>query len=314
MAVRPGPPHRPATLPTTARITPKPTPPTTPLTPAAPTSAPTSAPGPATLTPGMVEAYDLAGTAWEPGPARLVYDRLARVLIARTPVPLAGRVVLDVGGGTGAAARGILAAGGRPVAVDVSLGMLRANTACVGAAMVGDGTQLPVADGSVDGVVAAFSFNHLAEPSAGFREAARVCRPGAPVLAAAFAADDRHPVKQAVDQALGEAGWVPEPWYEAMRSVVVPRLATRQGMLAAAHQGGLVGQADRLVVAVPGLRTDDLVAWRLGLAHTAPFVSRMTPGQRAAVDVRVRLLVGDDPEPLRRSIVVFAGVVPPEAR
>jgi ubiquinone/menaquinone biosynthesis C-methylase UbiE len=259
----------------------------------------------------MIQAYDRSGDAWEPGPARLVYDRLARVLVGRTPVPLAGRVVLDVGAGTGAAARSIVAAGGRPVAVDVSLGMLRANVVCAGVAVVGDGTRLPVADGSVDGVVAAFSFNHLPDPVAGFREAARVCRPGAPVLAAAYATDDRHPAKQAVDQALREAGWVPEPWYETLRSVVVPRLASCAGMLAAAHQVGLVGRADRLVVPMPGLRADDLVAWRLGLAQAAPFVGRLTPSQGAAVRDRARQLLGGDPEPLRRSIVVFAGVVPP---
>jgi SAM-dependent methyltransferase len=255
----------------------------------------------------LADAYSRTGRAWEEGPARLVYDRLAQVLVAASPVPLAGRQVLDVGAGTGAAARAIVAAGGRPVAVDVSLGMLRANTTTVGRAVVGDARRLAVRTGAVDGLVAAFSFNHLRDPATGFREARRVCRPGSPVLVAAYAADDHHPVKAAAEQAMVEAGWAPEPWYDDLRAHALPRLATVDGLRAAAGSGGLDGHAEGLVVAFPELSPGDLVAWRLGMAPTAPFLAGLAPAARARVRARALALLGATPPPLQRSIVVFTG-------
>jgi len=266
-------------------------------------SRPAAGPG------GLARAYDQTGDAWGPGPARLVYDRLAEVLVGMAPAPLVGRHVLDLGAGTGAASRRVVAAGGRPVAVDVSVGMLRANPAGAGSAVVGDATRIPLATASVDGVVAAFSFNHLPDPAAGFREVARVARRGAPVVVGTYAADDDHPVKQAVDRALGEAGWILEPWYETVRSVAAPQLATTDGMLAAAHEGGLDGRAEQVAVDLPDLDPDDLIAWRLGLAQAAPFVRQLPPAGQTDLRDRARSLLGPNPPPLRRSIVVFTGVV-----
>jgi demethylmenaquinone methyltransferase/2-methoxy-6-polyprenyl-1,4-benzoquinol methylase len=254
---------------------------------------------------GVADAYDRTGRSWEAGPARLVYDRLAEVLVAASPVSLAGRRVLDVGAGTGAAARSIRAAGGHPVAVDVSLGMLRANATSAGRAVVADARRLPVPTGAVDGVVAAFSFNHLSDPAAGFREAARVCRPGSPILAAAYAADDHHPVRAAAEQALVEAGWVVDPWYADLRTRAVPLLATADGMLAAAHTAGLAGQVAEVTVDLPDLTPADLVAWRLGMAQSAPFLATLAPAARARVHTRARHLLGPTPPPLRRSTIVL---------
>jgi ubiquinone/menaquinone biosynthesis C-methylase UbiE len=256
----------------------------------------------------LARAYDRTGATWERGPARLVYDRLARVLVERSPVPLAGRLVLDVGAGTGAAGRSILAAGGTPVAVDVSAAMLRANPGGARRAIVGDATQLALAAGCVDGLVAAFSFNHLDHPSAGFREALRVCRSGSPVLVAAYASDDTHPVKQAVEQALVEAGWAAAAWYEVLRRTVAAQLSTPARMTAAARTAGLVGRSDRMEVDLADLDADDLVTWRLGMASAAPFLAGLDASARHRVRSRARQLLGDERLPLRRSIVAFAGV------
>jgi ubiquinone/menaquinone biosynthesis C-methylase UbiE len=256
----------------------------------------------------MTQAYDRAAVAWEQGPAQLVYDHLAGVLVARSPVPLSGRVVLDIGAGTGAAGRHIDAAGGRTVAVDLSFGMLRANPAGQGLAVVTQATQLAIAVGSVDGAVASFSFNHLPDPAAGLREADRSCRPSSPILVSAYAADDHHPVKDAVEQALVEAGWAAERWFDQLRRAALPLLATPDGMADAARQAGLDGRVEQLQVEIPGLSANDLVAWRLGLAQAAPFLAGLDPETRHAVYRRARRLLGDHPPPLRRSIVVFAGL------
>lgn len=262
----------------------------------------------------IARAYDRSAAAWQDGPGRLVYDHLAVALVALVeagPVGtggLAGRRVLDVGSGTGAASRAITAAGGTPVAVDRSPGMLRADPAGPGRSLVSDATRLGVATGAVDGVVAAFSFNHLPDPVPAFREAVRVCGPGSPVLVATYAADDAHPAKGAVERALAEVGWAPEPWYEGFRSHAASRMGTPAGLAGAAAAAGLEARSTRLEVEVPGLGPDDLIRWRLGMAQTAPFLAAAPPATRAAVHRRARSLLGDDPPPLRRALVVAVGL------
>ncbi len=254
----------------------------------------------------VARAYDRTGDAWSHGPA-LVYDRLATALVARSSVPLAGRTVLDVGAGTGAASLAATAVGARVVAVDLAPAMLLANRAAVAGSIVAEATALPVVDRGVGGLVAAFSFNHLPDPAAGFREAARVCRPGSPVLVAAYAADDDHPAKQAVDQAAAECGWVPEPWVTAMRATVSTALATVAGMTAAAAGSGLAGEADTVTVDLPDVSPEAMVGWRMGMAQLAPFLATVDDATRRDVARRALDLLGPAPPPLRRSIVVYSG-------
>ena len=72
-------------------------------------------------------AYSATGSAWEHGPAR-IYNRLAEIVVAALPVSIDGASTLDLGAGTGAATRALLAAGaGRVVAVDAATGMLSHN-------------------------------------------------------------------------------------------------------------------------------------------------------------------------------------------
>ena len=150
----------------------------------------------------VAEAYSRTGAAWQAGPER-VYRRLAAELVARSPIPLAGRLVLDLGAGTGAATVAIRAAGGRPIAADVAPGMLAAMGADRPPVVAADALALPLRSAAVDAVVAAFSINHLVDPEAGLREARRVTRPAARVLASSYAHDDAHPAKQAVEEAAG---------------------------------------------------------------------------------------------------------------
>ena len=242
-------------------------------------------------------AYSAGAAAWADGPMR-VYGPLAEELVAWARIDLRGRTVLDHGAGTGAASTA--ARGARVVAVDRAIGMLCNQRLSRPPSAVGDALALPFRSGAFDVVIAAFSFNHLADAAAGMREAGRVARTH--VLASSFAADDEHPVRDAVDRALHEAGWSSPPWYrESMASKAT--LETVDAATAAVELGGLVPErVEHVRVPFPDLGPRDLVRWRLGMAQCASFVA--SHDQRAIQARALELL--DDPEPLVRSVIFIA--------
>jgi len=256
----------------------------------------------------LADAYSATGAAWQRGPER-VYQRLADVLVAASPVPLAGCRVADVGAGTGAASRAIERAGGRPVALDLAAGMLAAGRADRPPAVVADLRRLPLASGSCAAVVAAFSFNHVPDPEVALADAARVVEAGGAILASAYAADDTHPVKAAVEVAATEAGWAPEAWIDELRSQAVPLLATTDGASRIAATAGIDAKVERVEVPFPDLDGSDLVAWRLGMAQMAPFVSGLASADRRRLERRALDLLGPNPEPLVRRIIVLAAQI-----
>jgi SAM-dependent methyltransferase len=250
----------------------------------------------------LAPAYSATGAAWQHGPAR-IYDRLAEVLVAETAPSLAGRLVLDVGAGTGAASRAIRSAGGRPIALDDAAGMLTVDRGRRPPAVVADARRLPIATGTVGAVVAAFAYNHVPNPEAALADAARVLRSDGFVLASVYADDDQHPAKGAVEVAAREAGWRPERWVDDLTRAM-PLLATPERAVAAAERAGLAASATVVSVAFPHLRATDLVAWRLGMASLAPFVAALPAGRRQALRDRALELVGE-PETLVRRMVVL---------
>jgi SAM-dependent methyltransferase len=257
----------------------------------------------------VADAYTDTGGAWAAGP-EVVYGRLATVMVEHTPAPLRGRRVVDVGAGTGAATRAAIAVGASAVvAVDVSVGMLRHDAANRAPALVADGLALPIATDALGGALAAFSLTHLGRPGDGLREMARVSRRGSPLLAASYAADDTHPVKDAVEAALGAQGWRPPPWYVEMRRDLAPQLATEDRCLRALADAGLDdGTVTAVRVAFPELRAGELVRWRLGMAQHAPFFRALTAGARRSVLEDAEARLGDPPEPLVRSVLVIAAI------
>ncbi len=253
-------------------------------------------------------AYSAAGAAWQSGPGR-VYDRLADVLAARSPIPLAGALVLDVGAGTGAATRAAQRLGASAVAVDVALGMLETGAYWSAPPVVGDALMLPLASGSFDAAIAAFSLNHLPQPTIGLRETARVVRRGGAVLASGYAGDDDHPVRAAVQAAAEARGWTAPAWYSDVRQFAIPRFATLERVSAVAHAAGLSGAVvEHIRVPFPELRASDLVAWRLGMAHLAPFVERLTSRERAALAADAVARLGEAPMLVRSVNLLTARV------
>lgn len=255
--------------------------------------------------PGSIrDAYSVTGAAWDAGP-RTIYRRLADVLVAHVPGGVAGRSVLDVGAGTGVVGESAIAAGAATVvAVDAAAGILAVDAAGRPPAVVGDALRLPFADRSVDVVIAGFSFNHITDPDAAFGEAARVLRPGGDLCVAAYAAHDAHPVKRVVDDACRARGWSPPAWYLELQRDAVPLLATPSSALS---HTAVLGDAVATVVDVAfgDLDRAQLVAWRLGMAHIAPFVTSLDPPARAALVADAQAALPPDTPPLVRSIVVI---------
>jgi ubiquinone/menaquinone biosynthesis C-methylase UbiE len=253
----------------------------------------------------VAEAYSRTGAAWDRGPHR-VYRRLAEVLVGRVPGGVAARDVLDVGAGTGAAGRAALAHGARRVfALDISDGQLRAVGEHRPPAVVADARRLPYGDASLDVWLAAFSLNHVPDPTRALGEAARVLRSGGGLAASAYALDDTHPAKQAVEQACTDAGWRPPDWYLAVQREAIPLLATADRALAVAAPVLTDVRAESIQVPLPELSATDLVAWRMGMAQFAPFLATLDDHRRQDVAEAALGLLPDDVPPLVRSIVVL---------
>lgn len=247
-------------------------------------------------------AYSAGAASWGSGPSA-VYGRLAELLVAFSPVPLAGRLALDLGSGTGLASRAALAVGARLVAADLALGMLQHDRAGRPPAVVADALSLPFADDAFDVVLAAFALNHLDDPSAGMREAGRV---GRTLLASTYAADDDHPVKAAVEVALQEAGWEPPEWYPRLKASMAT-WGTVAAATEAVERGGMRALVvERHEVPFAALGPTDMVAWRLGLAQCAGFVEALEPADRDRVVERAVEVLGPDPPPVVRRVIFLA--------
>lgn len=253
----------------------------------------------------VADAYSATGVAWQQGPGR-VYDRLAEVLVDASPVPLAGRRVLDVGAGTGAASRAIVRVGGQPIAVDVAVGMLAVDHHRRPPAVVADARHLALATGTCGAVVAAFSYNHVPDPHLALAEAARVVAPGGVLLASAYATDDAHPVKAVVETVATELGWRQQQWNAELRATAIPVLATPDGARTAARRAGLDADARVVDVPFPHLTSYDLVAWRLGMAAMAPFVASLSPARRHDLEARALELLGEPAVLIRRMVILTA--------
>ena len=250
----------------------------------------------------MADAYTVGATAWADGPSR-VYGPLANQLVAFSPRPLAGALVLDLGSGTGLGSQAALAAGARVVATDLSPGMLLLDRERRPPSAAGDAVALPFRTGAFDVVVAPFSLNHLPEPAAGVHEAGRV---GTRLLASTYADDDDHPAKTAVEEALLEVGWERPGWYTSVRSAM-HAWGTVAKATEVVRQGGLrVERIEKLAISFPDLGPRDVIAWRMGMAQHTSFLDTLSLERRRRVAERAVELLGTDPPPLVRRVIFLA--------
>lgn len=222
-------------------------------------------------------AYDATGAAWDNGPRR-IYDQLAVALLDRCPVAFEHAVAVDAGAGTGAATGELIRRGARVSAVDLSAGMLRCLTA--EAAVVGDVVALPIRTGVADIAVAAFVLNHLPQPIDALRELARIITPTGAVLVSVFGEAPPHPSKDAIDAVARRYGFAAPGWHRRLKDEFEPQTATPDALAALARQAGLSDVTARVVNIEPTMTDTDLVGWRTGMAHLAPFIATL-PAQRA---------------------------------
>ena len=212
-------------------------------------------------------------------------------------------VALDAGAGTGAAAAELTRRGARVTAIDLSAGML---ARVAGAVAVGDVVRLPIRDNAVDIAIAAFVLNHLPHPIDGLRELARVTRPGGAVLVSVFGQAPAHPSKDAIDAVAAGYGFTVPDWYRQLKDTFELQATTPEALTALARQAGLKGAEAHLVTVTPAMSDSDVVSWRLGMAHLAPFVASLPAVQAKALADDACAAVAGMP-PLEVAMVTLIG-------
>ncbi|WP_442893213.1 class I SAM-dependent methyltransferase [Aquipuribacter sp. SD81] len=219
-----------------------------------------------------------AGRAPADLPARLVWcpegldEADARLL--GPAGSLAGARVLEVGAGAAQGSRWVAEQGGRPVALDLSTGMLRLRGPGTPAVQA-DACRLPLADASVDLAFSAYgALPFVADAGAVLREVARVLRP-----AGRFVASVTHPFRWALPDDPGWDGLRVSLSYFDRRAYV----ERDGGRVVYAEYHRTVGDWVRLVRAA-GLVLEDAVEpeWPDGLEDTwggwSPLRGQYVPG------------------------------------
>jgi SAM-dependent methyltransferase len=154
--------------------------------------------------PGVRAGYDRWSASYDATPNPVVLLDRRHTLSALDPRP--GEWVLDAGCGTGAHLRGIERAGGRPVGLDFSRGMLGvARRAAPRAWLVQADLArgLPVRRRRFDALLSALVSEHLSDLASFFAEAFAVLRPGGRLVFSAFHPE---PARAGVEANFEEAG------------------------------------------------------------------------------------------------------------
>jgi ubiquinone/menaquinone biosynthesis C-methylase UbiE len=229
------------------------------------------------------DLYEDAHLAWS-GAAELVYRPMADALVAHCPVDLAGRLVLDVGAGTGAGSRALEAVGAEPIAIDLAFSMLAHDRAHRPPALVADLYQPPIRAASVSGVLAPFVLNHVDAPADALTALAGCIEHDGVVLASTFSEDDRPPVKDVIDAVALRHGCEMPAAYRFVREAAAPLIGSSTAMAEVASAAGLVDievVAESVDTGVSAPK--DLVAYRFALPHVAAFLAAQPPHERAAI-------------------------------
>lgn len=222
---------------------------------------------------GIGDAYDRGATGWQTGP-EAVYARLADALVSTAPIAMRGARVLDAGAGTAVASLAALSRGAHVVAADISVGMLDHRDQRV-AAVCADVARLPFRDNIFELVIAAFCLGHVGDPSLALKEMHRV---GSALVASAFAPGWSHPAKTIVDEVMSGVGFVTPAWYARVKEDLEPTINDPAALSRLARTAGFDEVNVQRIDVDSGLSSPaDIVNWRLGMAHLAPYVATLPP-------------------------------------
>ena len=226
-------------------------------------------------------AYAGAGPGWA-ADASLVYRPLARHLVARSPIPLVGKLVLDAGAGTGAAGSVLADLGATVVESDFEPTMLEHGRAHRPPAAAADVGALPFRAGVFDAVIAAFVLNHVADASAALAELARVTRPGGAVLASTFAAS-RSPAKEAFDTVAERHGWRSPAWHALVSARAAAFSTIEQAQRAASAAGLADAEVLERAIDVGVDDAESVVRYRLGMPQYTAWLAGLDAAARRSV-------------------------------
>lgn len=256
--------------------------------------------------------YGGAAAGWAQG-ATLVYAPIAALLVARTPIPLNGARVLDVGAGTGACEAPLRSAGTATlVGADLSHDMLAWKRTSRPPAVVSDVMRLPFPCLVFDAAVASFVLNHLTDPVGGFAELVRVLRPGGAVLATVYANSSQSENRDRVDEVARTHGWAAPAWYAELKAKATPLLGAPTAMSAAAAAASLIDiEVDEKPVDIGLTEPEALVDYRFGQAHFAEWLARLNPDTRTAARTAAVRAIGNTMEPYRPRVVFLTARTAP---
>lgn len=133
------------------------------------------------------EAYRLWASSWDSTASPIV--ELERRYLLPWLQDLYGKVIVDIGCGTGRWMQFAMRAGGRAVGVDLSFEMLQQASykpGMYGRIAAADMTRLPLAEGFADVVLCTLSLGHCRDVGGAVDELLRLVRPGGRVILSDF--------------------------------------------------------------------------------------------------------------------------------
>ncbi|MGC2205677.1 MAG: methyltransferase domain-containing protein [Thermoplasmata archaeon] len=234
-----------------------------------------------------VRGFDRAAATYER--ARPDYPSAAVRHLGRVLHLGPGRIVVDLGSGTGKFTRALALLGATRLAVEPTRGMRREFVRVVPDVPVLDGTaeEIPLPDGFADAVVCAQAF-HWFRPRRALREIARVLRPGGGLGLVWNTRDEGVSWSRGISRIVARYRWMSpgarsRRWRPAFRGPGSPFGALREARFPHAQRGTI----------------DTFVERTLSVS----VIANLPPGERAAVAREVRAVLRGAPETRGRRVL-----------